>query len=451
MVSILPAPATVRVEGDLRIPLAGLSHDEANRLCSAARVIVRARERRRGQLVWVEKPCDLARRSSTHLVLPRGLASTTRSIIGAAAQWNDQTVRAPYAFASREPYRPQQAAIADAVERRVQGIALAATGAGKTGGACATIARVGQETLVLVPTTALAAQWRSEVARFLGVDAAVCTGGRWSTAPVVIATPTTAMNHVEELGRFGLLVLDEVQSFATESRRELIATIPARYRLGLTATLPSDHRGDILRAVIGSVIYRFDVSDGIASGALLAPTYEQVRSSFRATYDGPADWSALLDKLVDDGSRNHRIVELVMSECTDVCTLVLSSRLAHLDLLRDMFAARGARVAILSGETSAVERDRVLSSARAGELDVLLGSTVADEGIDIPGLGALVLAFPSKAEGRLMQRIGRVVRAAPGKVRPRIFDIVDDVGPLRRQAQLRRQAFDRAYAQAVAA
>lgn len=442
----------VRVDATIRIALASLSSAELAALEDAGTVEVRERHRRRGVFRWITTPRRLFCVDSGDLVLPRGMIRRVREVLGNRCEWVDMTSRAPFAFESRVPYRSQQSAIAEAVAKYGQGLALAPTGLGKTGAACATVAAVGQTALILTPTTALAAQWKPQVMRFLGVDAAVCTGGEWSDAPVVVATPITAARHADRVRGFGLLIVDEVQGFSTEQRCELIGQIPARYRLGLTATLPKDHRGEVIRATFGPVLCRFGVREGIASGALVPPVYRQVRTAFRARYTGANDWRSLLDSLVTDERRNAQIVDLVARECAGVCTLVLSTRLAHLDVLRDAFAARGMRVAILSGATHADERETVLTKARAGELDVLLGSTVADEGIDIPGLGALVLAFPSKAEGRLMQRIGRVVRAAPGKPTPQIFDLVDDVGPLRRQAELRRSAYAAAYSrQAVAA
>jgi superfamily II DNA or RNA helicase len=441
----------IRVAGDIRIPLACLPAGALEHLRRAATVTIRTRQSRFGNLVWIDEGRDLSRIDGTDLVLPRGMVTQVQQIVGPQAEWRNETTRADHAFDARIEWRPHQVDAASIAARKVQGIHTAATGAGKTGCGYALLTETSQRAIVLVPTTALAAQWGNEGMRFLGVETALNIGGKWADAPIVITTPATAMRHVERLHAYGVLLLDECQGYATEIRADLIAKIPARWRIGLTGTLPRDHRGEILRRVIGPVICRFGVDDGIASGVLVAPTYEQVPTTFSAQYECSEDWPGLIDALVADAARNAQIVDLVMRECSEVCTLVLSSRLVHLDILRDMFVERGARVAILSGQTRDADRAAILAAARAGELDVLLGSTVADEGIDVPGLSALVLAFPGKAEPRLLQRIGRIVRAAPSKPQPQIFDFVDDVGPLRRQAELRRQAFDRAFGKTVQA
>ncbi|MCW5777784.1 MAG: DEAD/DEAH box helicase, partial [Phycisphaeraceae bacterium] len=328
-------PVSITVAGDIRIPLADISPEQVRHLRRGATITVRERQHAYGEMRWVETPRDLSVLEESHIVLPRGMLGEVQRVLG-RVDVAGATARSEHGYTLRVGLRPHQREIAEIAKWKVQGIITAATGAGKTGAAFAIAAAVGQRMLVLVPTVALADQWRTEAMRFLGVEAATSTGGEWTDAPIVIATPTTATNHAERLGAYGLLVVDEVQGFATELRVALIRQIPARWRIGMTATLPRDHRGDVLRRVFGPVLYRYGVADGLASGTLVDPIYEQVETSFTAAYTGPEDWQALLEALVTDPSRNTQIADIVESRCADVCTLVLSSRIAHLETLRDI-------------------------------------------------------------------------------------------------------------------
>lgn len=80
--------------------------------------------------------------------------------------------------------------------------------------------------------------------------------------------------------------------------------------------------------------------------------------------------------------------------------------------------------------------------AKMGSL--LLATSLADQGLDLPQLTVVVLAFPEKARGRLVQRIGRVMRAWPGKEAPIVLDVVDDAVPMfQRRFQKRKKTYER--------
>ena len=62
---------------------------------------------------------------------------------------------------------------------------------------------------------------------------------------------------------------------------------------------------------------------------------------------------------------------------------------------------------------------------------------VADEGLDLPGLDTVVLTTPTKAMGRVQQRIGRIMRVREGKKDPLVVDIIDNAPSFRGLAKKR--------------
>ena len=94
-----------------------------------------------------------------------------------------------------------------------------------------------------------------------------------------------------------------------------------------------------------------------------------------------------------------------------------------------MFRGRLTR---LNGKTfgtmSKKKRAAVLEAADSGELRVIFATTVADEGLDLPGLDTVVLTSPTKAMGRVQQRIGRIMRVAENKQTPLVVDCIDRSG-----------------------
>jgi superfamily II DNA or RNA helicase len=76
----------------------------------------------------------------------------------------------------------------------------------------------------------------------------------------------------------------------------------------------------------------------------------------------------------------------------------------------------------------------------SGAIRVLAATSLADEGLDVAALDAVVLAAPSSNPGRVQQRIGRALRPSPGKT-ARILDFVDGDVWARSAAKKRRKLY----------
>lgn len=93
--------------------------------------------------------------------------------------------------------------------------------------------------------------------------------------------------------------------------------------------------------------------------------------------------------------------------------MILVQRKEHGKILQSMIEAYGARVCYIFGESDKEARDEALQALGRGEIDVLIGSTILDVGVDVPSVGMIVMAGGGKAEVALRQRIGRGLRRKP--------------------------------------
>ena len=122
------------------------------------------------------------------------------------------------------------------------GVYVGPPGSGKTIAAIATIAAVGGETLILVPSRELAAQWREALtseSTLTDAEIGEYHGGEKNIRPVTIATYQTAgMDRHRQLfdsRKWGLIVYDEVQHIPSKVFRRS-ADLQTSHRLGLSAT-----------------------------------------------------------------------------------------------------------------------------------------------------------------------------------------------------------------------
>src|ERR687895_1113221 len=89
--------------------------------------------------------------------------------------------------------------------------------------------------------------------------------------------------------------------------------------------------------------------------------------------------------------------------------------------LAEYLAKNGVRVRYMHSEIEGLERTELIRQLRAGEFDVLVGTNLLREGLDIPEVSLVVILDADKegflrSEGSLIQTIGRAARHVDGRV-----------------------------------
>lgn len=219
----------------------------------------------------------------------------------------------------------------------------------------------------------------------------------------------------------------------------------AQIRVALTATpfMRADAEDNMrLMAAFGPILIKVSERTLIDRGILATPYFkfweskphDKLRKSSpwqRAYTLGYTENGYMLADIVADARRAAHYGLPVM-------TLVL--RKDHGTALRDRMRAAGLRVEYIRGENDQAERKRALTRLGTGAIDVLIGTTILDVGVDVPAVAMVQLAGGGKAEVALRQRIGRGLRAK--KKGPNVTFIVDYTVPvnahLRDHARARR-------------
>jgi superfamily II DNA or RNA helicase len=70
-------------------------------------------------------------------------------------------------------------------------------------------------------------------------------------------------------------------------------------------------------------------------------------------------------------------------------------------------------------------REEVIKNLKSGEIDIVIATTILNEGVNIPSLGAVINAAGGKSEIAVLQKIGRGLRVTDNKKEIHLVDFFD--------------------------
>jgi superfamily II DNA or RNA helicase len=338
-----------------------------------------------------------------------------------------------------ERFKGQGEAVAAMFENE-QGLIIRPPGTGKTQIALAFAAAVGTPTLVLVHTEDILQQWVSYALEAIpGARVGVIRGKQIEIGDVTIATVQTIKKFIGDKAfwkQFGCVILDEAHHASAATFEAVLNQCPAKYRFGFTASpTRADGMHPTMKFIIGPIIHSQPFTSPVDLKVI------RVKTKFYYGYRGRFDWMPMLNKLVRSKKRNQLIASKADKEIArGNSVLILSRRIEHLEHLAKRIKSP---TEILTAATrTKKERASVLAGFKTGEIRVVLATQLADEALDVPRLNRIMLVFPGKHEGRIIQQIGRALRKHPDKKNAVIYDFVDwRVKILRRQGSQRLRTY----------
>ena len=213
-----------------------------------------------------------------------------------------------------------------------------------------------------------------------------------------------------------VIVIDEAHHATAQTYRALRDAYPQAVVIGLTAT-PTRADGTGLGNVFDELIQCITYSEALEKGYLVRPRYYAPYTpdlsgvKTRAGDYAEDDLEGVMNQpqLVGD------IVQHYARHAADRQGIVFATRVRHSIALAEEFTRAGFSAFHIDGTTPTAERDELMEAFRAGDLQVMVNVGVATEGLDVPSVGAVVLARPTKSVSLHMQMVGRALRPAAGK------------------------------------
>jgi len=297
----------------------------------------------------------------------------------------------------------------------------------------------GQRVLVVAHRKELLQQNADKIQRLTGLRVGINSAGlneRDIDSTVICAGIQSVYRDAAEFGRRGLVVIDEAHLISDDGGSmygQFIEGLKQHNRrlfcVGLTATPYRTGEGSLAGEgkLFSGICYEAKTGALIEAGFLSKLT------------NNPADSQADLKNVKVRGGEfvaaemeaaftHDAIIHAAVCELTIACDnrksiLVFCAGVHHAEqvvlALRDL---TGQEVGLVTGETHAIERQRVLSDFRNGSLRWCVNVDVLTTGFDAPGIDAVAVLRATMSPGLFAQIVGRGLRIAEGKTDCLILD-----------------------------
>lgn len=357
---------------------------------------------------------------------------------------------------------------------------MMATGSGKTKAAMYSISQIDiwKLLLICVPSMELVEQWEGDVRLFYPDIRIIKCSSAYSEAAmlikalaqakfpeqtVIISTYDSAikdfyMNKWKTVREnYFALICDEVHNIGAPSTQKLLALKP-RFKIGLSAT-PKRNFDEVgsekILNYFRDSVYEFSIRDAQRAGYLVEYDYHLIPSAMTQE-----DWISYVastqrinknkqaienakkievkNRYQEKLEEEYRLRAKILKKCDnkldaikdifiklpkDSRALIYGEDITHLDAIGTKLDQIGKRYFKYIGTlNSQKQRPIILEEFKHGIRKILLAVGCLDEGIDIPACDVAVFISSSTSERQFIQRRGRVLRTAPGKVKAQIYD-----------------------------
>lgn len=326
------------------------------------------------------------------------------------------------------------------------GMVVLPTGAGKTFLAILAMQKIQRSTLVLVPTLDLLHQWHQQLEDWFVEPIGQIGGGQFELLNISVSTYDSCRIHHKDWGhQFGLLVFDECHHFTAKAYWAMSQKFIAPYRLGLTATPPTEaDLAEVLTQVVGEKVYQLLVED--LSGTVLANYHLEtvlvdLNDTEREAYEIHRHhylsfWRQLKARLYlknwqqfvfyASQSKTGRqalhhyaqqrqlaiaaeqklavLAQILVKHCQERILIFTHDNWTAYKISRLFF------LPLITHETKLKERKEILAHFRSGHWPILVSSRVLNEGVDVPEASIAVIISGSSTVREHLQRLGRILR-----------------------------------------
>lgn len=215
-----------------------------------------------------------------------------------------------------------------------------------------------------------------------------------------------------------VVMMDEVQIVSSQTAQGVrFLFTSADYAFGYSASPWRDDGSDLaIEAAFGERIVDITASQLIRDQYLVRPVID-VHKTYYAVFDVSGKYVDIYKKyIVENASRNLQVCQDAAAQwAKGYNTLVLVTQIKHGQILEEILNKFLCPAIFISGKSSMKKRKQAIQDMRDGKRSIMIASTIADVGLDIPRLQCIIEAGAGKSSVTALQRLGRIMRPFDGK------------------------------------
>ncbi|WP_072539750.1 DEAD/DEAH box helicase family protein [Lactiplantibacillus plantarum] len=237
----------------------------------------------------------------------------------------------------------------------------------------------------------------------------------------------TITRHIDELNKPAIIMIDEAHHALSKSYQRIIQAFPDALKLLFTAT-PWRMDGKGLNVIADDIVLGKPISQLIDQGFLAPADYyapseidvTQLKTKRNGEFDEKSIDQAVKPKIYGNAVKHY------LKLAPGKQAIAYAYNVASAERLADAFNQAGIMARAVSGKTDRRTREQIVSSYRAGKIQVVTNAELFTEGLDLPNVDCVIMLRPTQSLSLYLQFAMRSMNPRAGK-RAIIIDHVNNV------------------------
>lgn len=239
---------------------------------------------------------------------------------------------------------------------------------------------------------------------------------------VVLATVQSLSKRLDRFSpnEFDICVYDEAQELPGKQYRKIAEYFKPKYGIALSGTPGGRSDGVRLDDIVDKIVYEKDLIWGIENGYLCDVKCRTVQLGYDLSNVSKSGDDFNQSQLAEAMQGTEYGIAEVYEKYRKGVTIIFATGVDHAKKISALI--HNSKVIV--GDTPKEERAKIIEDMNSGKLECCVSVNIFVQGIDVPRAQTAIFAKPSKAQGRIIQSIGRVLRTHDNKDHALIIDTV---------------------------